>query len=47
MRLEVSWIWSRISFMPRIAFCTACAPLPAALSEVSATLTESLALAET
>ncbi len=47
MRLEVSWIWSRMSFMPRIAFCTACAPLDAALSEVSATFAESSALIET
>ena len=47
MRLEVSWIWSRMSFMPRIAFCTACAPLEAALSEVSATLAESSALDDT
>src|SRR5216117_2462926 len=47
MCLEVSWICTRMSFMPRIAFCTACAPLPAACSEVSATLAESLALFET
>src|SRR5512134_3556140 len=41
MRLEVSWICSRMSFMPRIAFCTATAPFSAALSEDCATLTDS------
>ena len=26
MRLEVSWIWSRMAFMPPMVFCTACRP---------------------
>ena len=47
IRFEVSWIWSRMSFMPRIAFCTACAPFCAACSEVSATLAESFAFFDT
>jgi hypothetical protein len=46
-RLEVSWIWPRMSFMPLIAFCTACAPFSATFSEVCATLAESLALFDT
>ena len=28
IRLEVSWIWSRIEFMPPMAFCTACPLAP-------------------
>jgi hypothetical protein len=33
IRFEVSWIWSRIEFMPPIVFCTACRPDSAACSD--------------
>jgi hypothetical protein len=47
IRFEVSWICSRMSFMPRIAFCTAWLPFSAAASEVFATAAESPALFDT
>jgi hypothetical protein len=37
MRLEVSWIWSRIAFMPPMVFCTAVRPVSAACSDWRAT----------
>ncbi len=47
MRLEVSWIWSRISFMPEIEFSTARRPLSAAASERWATWAPSSAVVDT
>ena len=47
MRLDVSWICSRMSFMPLIAFCTAWLPFSAADREVLATEAESVALFDT
>ncbi|MNM74364.1 hypothetical protein D3C81_861240 [compost metagenome] len=47
IRLEVSWICSRMSFMPVIAFCTACWPCSAAVSEARATLADSAAPRDT
>ena len=38
MRLEVSWIWSRMAFMPPIVFCTAVSPVSAACSDCRATV---------
>ena len=37
MRLEVSWIWSRMAFMPPMEFCTAVRPVPAAAKDCRAT----------
>ena len=47
IRLEVSWIWSRIEFMPPIAFCTACRPDEAACSDWRATVADSCACEDT
>ena len=47
MRLEVSWIWSRIVFMPPMAFCTACSPESAACRDWRATEADSCACVET
>ncbi len=47
MRLEVSWIWSRIWFMPPIVSLTACRPDSAACSERRATSAVCWACAET
>src|SRR5713101_5627481 len=46
MRLDVSWICSRISFMPEIEFCTACVPFCAAASDWRATLADCEALSD-
>ena len=47
IRLAVSWIWSRMPFMPEIAFCTACWPFSAAASDALATSADWVALLET
>ena len=47
MRLEVSWIWSRIEFIPPIVFCTAFRPVSAASSDWRATWAVSCACADT
>ena len=47
MRLEVSWIWSRIEFMPPIEFCTAVRPDSAACSDCRATSAVCCACADT
>ena len=47
MRLAVSWICSRISFMPRIESCTAWVPFSAADRDCWATSAERLALPDT
>ena len=46
MRLEVSWIWLRMPFMPRMVFSTAPAPLRAASSERLATWADCRARSE-
>ena len=46
MRFEVSWICSRISFMPEIEFCTACEPFCAADSDCFATPADCVALSD-
>ena len=43
IRFDVSWIWSRIEFMPPIVFCTARRPCSAASSDWRATLAVSCA----
>ncbi|MNV46604.1 hypothetical protein D3C71_1384410 [compost metagenome] len=47
MRLEVSWIWSRMEFIPPMAFCTACRPESAACSDWRATVADSCACVDT
>ena len=47
MRLEVSWIWLRMSFMPEIEFDTAAEPFCAASSDAYATRADSRAEEET
>jgi hypothetical protein len=47
MRFEVSWICSRISVMPLIAFSTAREPCSAAVTEWRATSADSLAERDT
>jgi hypothetical protein len=47
IRLDVSWICSRMSFMPEIEFCTARRPLSAAASERCATRAPSSAVVDT
>ena len=47
MRLEVSWIWSRIEFMPPMVSFTAVRPVSAARSDCRATLAVCCAWAET
>ena len=47
IRFEVSWIWSRIEFMPPIVFCTACRPDSAACSDWRATVAVSCAWLDT
>jgi hypothetical protein len=47
MRLEVSWIWSRIAFMPPIVFCTALQAGLGGVSDWRATWADSCACADT
>ena len=47
IRFDVSWICSRMSFMPEIEFCTAARPLSAAASERCATRAPSSAVEDT
>jgi hypothetical protein len=47
MRLDVSWICVRISFMPEIWFCTTCPPFSAAASDCWATRADWVAVCET
>jgi hypothetical protein len=47
MRLEVSWIWSRMAFMPPMVSLTAARPVSAACSDCRATTAVSCACADT